>query len=119
MQVGRLGQIVAGNLPGISLQPIGHEPQVGKPQILLVRIAPGGHLPLHRHTCAATMTITEGGGTLLSSDPETNGRVVETGICIHCEPGDLHGFKAGSSGLAFISQNDGIVGHEPWDFQAA
>jgi quercetin dioxygenase-like cupin family protein len=119
MHIGYLSQASAGNLPGITLQPIGHEPEVGKAQTILVRIAPGGHLPLHKHTCAATMTITEGDGTLLSSDPTTNGRSVGPGICVHCEPGDLHGFKAGSSGLMFISQNDGIVGRGQWDMQPA
>lgn len=65
------------------------------------------------------MTITEGDGTLLSGDPATNGTRVVPGLCIRCEPGDLHGFKAGNSGLVFVSENDGIVGQGSWDLQPA
>jgi quercetin dioxygenase-like cupin family protein len=94
-------------------------PEAGIAQRVLVRLDPHARIPLHTHSVDATMHIVEGYGELLSDD-ELNGRAVAIGDCVFFERNGAHGFRAGGKGLAFVSENDGIVdahSSEAWDLR--
>jgi quercetin dioxygenase-like cupin family protein len=82
--------------------------EAGEAQRVLVRVDPCVEIPLHTHQVDATMYIVEGSGELLADDC-LNGHQVAVGDCVFFEKHGAHGFRAGSRGLAFVSENGGIV----------
>lgn len=116
--VNQLQHVAHPNLPGVQIFPLSGGFEVGKEQSVLVRIEPGGQIPLHSHSVDAEMFIVAGSGWVCSVDA-TNGRHVSPGFRVFYEKDKPHGFRAGKEGLSFISNNGGIVDEEPakWDLQ--
>lgn len=104
-------------LVGVRIFPLTDGAQKGVPQEVLVDVSPGGLIPLHSHEVDATMIIVGGAGTVLSDDPQINGRSVEKCDVVFFEKRVMHGFRASDRGLLFISRNGGIVDEKPeqWD----
>lgn len=96
-------------LPDVKVFPLSESAMRGKPQEVLVYMAPEAIIPLHTHETDAQMIIVAGAGTVLSEDPVVNGTQVERGSCVFFEKLKPHGFKAGQTGLTFLSRNGGIV----------
>lgn len=105
-------------LPGVHVLPLGGKPERGSPQKILVIVEPGAEIPLHSHEGDANMHILAGAGNVLSDD-ETNGAPVQPGDCVFFARLRAHGFKAAAQGLAFLSENEGIVDADPrkWDLE--
>lgn len=104
-------------LSGVTIFPIAGGLEAGKPQRVLVRVAPDHEIPLHTHVVDAKMFVVAGTGRLLSPD-ELDGRPVGVGELILFEKDAPHGFRAGPDGLSFLSENGGIVdGGGNWDIQ--
>jgi quercetin dioxygenase-like cupin family protein len=96
-------------LPNVTVYSWGEAPQVGVEQEVLVEIASGAAIPLHRHSVDARMTIVAGEGVVLSEDRSLQGRKVKKGDVVFFEADIAHGFEASTSGLTFVSKNGGIV----------
>jgi len=105
-------------LPGVRTFPVIGEAVAGMKQAVLVEVEPKGSIPLHSHTVDAEMIIVGGDGWVCSTDA-TNGRHVRPGMRVFYEKDNPHGFRAGTSGLSFVSINGGIVVADPndWDFE--
>ena len=96
----------------------------GKPQDILVDVAPDGVVPLHAHTVDAKMIIVSGEASVLFDQDQLHDRgqvlnreTVHQGDIVHFHAGMRHGFRASSQGLTFLSINGGIVDQDPdaWD----
>ena len=76
-------------------------------QCLEVSILPGGSVPLHSHSCAATMIVVAGEARKLTKDGR-KGRLVRTGAVIIKQANQPHGFAGvGPNGFKFISLSEG------------
>ncbi len=82
-------------------------------QVLKVNVLPGGEIPLHRHTCAATMVIVYGRATALGKEQ----RQVVVGDVVQKAANEAHGFTDIDEAFSFISISDGsgIVHEDEWD----
>ncbi len=110
------------DLPGVAVMPLGEEKlQAGKSQQVLVTVAPGVVIPLHRHNYDAAMFVVAGKATVLAEDPDINGVEVRVGSRVFFQKDKDHGFRAGLDGMSFISTNGGIVDADPanWSLQFA
>lgn len=93
--------------------------QFGKTQVLRVRVAPGGEIPLHTHDCNSGMGIVAGNARTLGKECD---RIVYPGDYIYKPAGTPHGFcEVGDEGFEFISISDsgGIVQGDRWDLSYA
>jgi quercetin dioxygenase-like cupin family protein len=119
--IARLRALTHDNLTGIAIYPLetGTQLSAGRPQEVLVEMAPHTTIPLHSHGVDAFMFIAGGSGTVLSDDEDLNGYYVERGHLVHFEAGVHHGFQAAGEGLIFVSKNGGIVAEtgSGWDIQ--
>lgn len=105
------------DLPGVEIFPMSGSLRAGEPQRVLVKLAPFHRIPLHTHMVDAAMFIVAGGGEILSQDA-LSGRQVAAGDRVLFERDAPHGFAAGAEGLAFVSDNGGIVDEtaaDSWD----
>lgn len=101
---------------GVTIYTLSARPKAGVPQEVLVEVAPNQSIPLHTHSVDARMIIVAGAGTVLSHDA-SNGQPVKVGDVVFFEADAPHGFAASETGLAFLSQNGGIVDTvtDAWD----
>ena len=109
-------------LPGVTVFPMGEEKlQADRPQQILIAVAPGVRIPLHRHNYDAAMFVVAGKATVLAEDPKVNGTEVGVGARVFFQKEKDHGFQAGAEGMSFISTNGGIVDADPasWNLQFA
>lgn len=105
-------------LPDVQVFSMSGNLKHGEPQQVLVKVSPGGEIPLHSHNVDARMMIVSGSGKVLSDDPEINQSTVQGGTCVFFEKMKAHGFQAGDEGLSFVSDNGGIVDeHHRWDLE--
>ena len=108
-------------LPGVTIFPFTKDLHRGAQQEVLVEMSPGCEIPLHSHAVDATMLIVDGEARLLSSDPHLHGQLVHRGDVVFFERDVNHGFVASDRGMAFVSNNGGIVVHDSgaWDIAFA
>jgi quercetin dioxygenase-like cupin family protein len=98
---------------GVTVEPL---PPLKGEHALLVRVAPGGEIPLHTHLVASGMDIKSGSALALGKEA---GRRVFPGECIFKPAGMPHGFtEVGPDGFEFVSTagGAGILHDEEWDF---
>lgn len=83
--------------------------------ILLVEVEPGGEIPLHTHTCAASMVVVSGSALTLGK----NGRIVKKGDVVTKAALESHGFTNVNEQFSFISiaDLDGILLSDGWDME--
>ena len=108
-------------LPGVTVFPFAKDLQRGAKQEVLIEMAPGSEIPLHSHAVDATMLIVDGEARVLSSDPDLHGQLVHRGDVVFFERDVNHGFVASEGGMAFVSNNGGIVVRDSgaWDIAFA
>lgn len=105
-------------LSGVDIFCLGRQVRRGEPQEVLVRAQPKATIPRHTHSVDAEMFIVAGDATIISDDPDLNGRHVGVGECVFFEREVAHGFQVGEHGLSFVSRNGGIVDESGvWDMQ--
>lgn len=120
-QISELSRLQHEDLEGVLVYLLTGPVASGSPQEVLVEVEPRMTIPLHKHSVSATMIIVGGSGVVLSGDHRLDGQKVERGKVVFFEREVLHGFRAGSDGLTFISRNGGIVAEsgEEWDMEFA
>jgi quercetin dioxygenase-like cupin family protein len=108
-------------LQGVKVFSLEACPVKNKPQQVLVACEPHAQIPLHHHRHDATMFVVSGNALILASNPELNGKRVQTGDRVFFRKEHGHGFQAGSEGMSFLSTNGGIADSNPanWDMQFA
>jgi len=82
-------------------------------QVMHVHVQPGGEIPLHRHSCAATMVVTQGYARKLGVHQDT----VQKGDVVTKKPYEEHGFTEVKEPFSFISVSygQGIMRKDGWN----
>jgi len=86
-------------------------------QVMKVDVSPGGEIPIHKHSCAATMVIMKGEAKVLGKGKD---RVVRKGEVVAKDENEPHGFTEVKEPFSFISisYNDGIMQDQNnWDME--
>ena len=84
-------------------------------QVLEVKVEKGGEIPMHSHSCAATMVVIEGSAKAIGH----NERSVKKGDVIIKKAQEPHGFTSITEPFVFISISDGegIMHDHDWDIK--
>jgi quercetin dioxygenase-like cupin family protein len=69
-------------------------------RLVVFRIAPGQQVPPHRSTSTVLLTALEGSGFFVHADGEI---AASTGVCVACEPNELHGMRAANEPLVVLA----------------
>lgn len=86
-------------------------------QVMKVDVSPGGEIPMHKHSCAATMVIMKGEAKALGKGKD---RVVRKGEIVAKAGNEPHGFTEVKEPFSFISisYDDGIMRNpNNWDME--
>jgi quercetin dioxygenase-like cupin family protein len=101
------------SVPGCNKTKVEHLVTGDDFQVLKVDVAPGGEIPFHSHSCAATMLIIQGSAKVLGKTME----YTKIGDVIKKAPNESHGFVDISEPFSFISisYGKGILQDSKWD----